>query len=287
MHARTIRKTAFTSFCALLTAFFAVVIVAELPALTSAESAQNGAIHESPSKKIVSSATKRKRSALAAAVTTNPAIPAKKLLSVVDKADITLHHRELADATLRALPSGCRDNLRNFFVQYKDVKNRGLGGKTTIIIAGNVPDTEFVGLLTHECAHVIHSNLMGTSAGKKTTFVDGKDVFMSDSPIVGFFGISWNEENVLRAGATDNDFVSGYADSDAFEDFAETFAMYILHRDAFEVRAKTNPSIAAKLTWMKQNLPTSDDLLGNSTYKWEKNVPWDVTKLPIVLTVQK
>lgn len=282
MHTRTIRKTAVTGFCALLTAFFAVVIVAELPSLTSAETALNSAIHESPSKKIVSSATKKRRSVLAEAVATKPAI-ASKLLPAVDKADITPHHRQLADKVLRALPGGCRDNLRNFFVQYKDVKNRGLGGKTTIILAGNVSDTEFTGLLTHECGHVIHSNLMGTSAGSKTTFVDGKDVFMSNSPIVGFFAISWSEENVLRAGAGEKDFVSGYAEADAFEDFAETFAMYVLHRDALELRAKTNSSIAAKLAWMEQNLPTTNNLLGQSTYKWEKTVPWDVTKLPIKL----
>lgn len=286
MHARTICKTAFTSFCALLTAFFAVLIIAELPSLTSAQSPSDSAIHESPSKKIVSSATKKKRALLAQAVATKPAI-APKLLPAVDKADITPHHRNLADKVLRALPGGCRDNLRNFFVQYKDVKNRGLGGKTTIILAGNVPDEEFTGLLTHECAHVIHSNLMGTSAGSKTTFVDGKDVFMSNSPIVGFFAISWNEENVLRAGAVDADFVSGYAEADSFEDFAETFAMYVLHRDALELRAKTNPSIAAKLEWMKTNLPMSSDVLGTSRYKWEKTVPWDITKLPLVLAVQK
>ncbi len=282
MHVRTIRKTAVTGFCALLTAFFAMSIVAELPGVTSAQSALDSAIHESPSKKIVSSATKKKRSLLAQAVATKPAF-APKLLPAVDKADITPHHRQLADKVLRALPSGCRDNLRNFFVQYKDVKNRGLGGKTTIILAGNVSDEEFTGLLTHECGHVIHSNLLGTSAGSKSTFVDGKDVFMTDSPIVGFFGISWNEESVLRAGASEKDFVSGYAEADAFEDFAEAFAMYVLHRDALELRAKTNPSIAAKLAWMQQNLPTTDNLLGQSTYQWEKTVPWDVTKLPMKL----
>ncbi len=284
MNAQKMRKSALLVSSFLLAVVMAGVSIAEAPSVTSGRTADlpylEAQTHAVAKVKPVKATAKQKR-LLAAATSTKPA-----LLPAVVQADIIPHHQELSDKVLRALPSGCRNYLRNFYVQYTNVKNRGLGGKSTIIIAGNVPDEEFAGLLTHECGHVIHSNLMGTSRAGATAYRDGKDFFYGDSPIVSFFDISWTGADVLRAEAKKADFVSGYAESDAFEDFAETFAMYVLHRDALEERAKTNASIAAKLAWMKTNMPMADDALGTSRYTWEKSVPWDVTKLPYTLAAK-
>lgn len=282
MNAQMMRKSAILVSSFLLAVLTAGVSIAEAPAVTSNQTAGLPSIeaqtHAVAVTKAVKTNQKKKRLLAAAPSLTKPA-----LLPAVVQTDITPHHQELADKVLRTLPAGCRDHLRNFYVQYTNVKSRGLGGKTTIIIAGNVSDEEFAALLTHECGHVIHSNMTGTSYAGATDFHDGKDVFYADSPVVSFFAISWTEANVLRADSKKADFVSGYADSDAFEDFAETFAMYILHRDAFEQRAKTNTAIAAKLDWMKTNLPMPNDAMGTSRYSWDKVVPWDVTKLPYTL----
>jgi hypothetical protein len=286
MHARIMRKTAILGSSIFLVLVTAGVSVAGAPFLTSGETLSQGQIHPVATSKVVKSTLKRKRPSLVAAATVSPKPAKSTLLPAVVQPDITEHHQKLADSVFRALPAGCRDKLKNFYVQYGTAKNRGLGGKTTIILTGNVSDEEFVGLLTHECAHVIHSNWMGSATNQKTAFKDGKDWFYSDSPVVDFFEISWMEANVLNAKAKKADFVSGYGQSDAFEDFAEAFAMYVLHRDAFVERAKTNTAIAAKLEWMKKNLPMSEDTLGTSRYVWEKTVPWDVTKLLMTLTIQ-
>ncbi len=208
------------------------------------------------------------------------------LLSIANQPSFTPAHRELADHVLRTLPAGCRTNLRNFYILYSDAKQRGLGGKSTIIIDGSVSDTELAALLTHECGHVIHSNMPGTVGGGESNFRDGTDMFYIDSPVIHFFNISWNTENVLNASATKHDFVSGYAKSDAFEDFAETFAMYVLQRDAFRTQAQTNAALAAKLAWMETYLPLGEDVLGNGIYSPGKDVPWDVTKLPYELAIK-
>jgi hypothetical protein len=281
MRAQMFRKTAILVSAILFSGALALsASIALAPRLTSAEAeiTQNDADHAVASAKKVSSNQKRKR--LVATLLTNDQ---ERLLPVVENPDITPAHQKIADTVLRTLPSGCRDHLRNFYVQYNNPKNRGLGGKTTIILAGNVSDEEFAGLLIHECGHVIHSNMPGSPLAGKSTFVDGADPFYTDSPMVEFFAISWTEADLLKRDAKKTDFVSGYAMSDAFEDFAETFAMYILHRDAFEVRAKTNTAMAAKLEWMKTNLPMNENSLGTSRYVWEKTVPWDVTKLPFTL----
>lgn len=277
------RKTAILGSSIFLVLVTAGASVADVPLLTSGHTLSEAPIHPVATVKPVKSIQKRKRPYLAAAAVTAPTPAQPTLLPAVTHKDITPHHQKLADAVLRALPAGCRDKLRNFYVRYGSTKSRGLGGKTTIILSGNVPDEEFTGLLTHECAHVIHGNWTGSAATGQTSFKDGKDRFYADSPVVDFFSISWIEADVLRAEAKKADFVSGYAQSDAFEDFAESFVMYILHRDAFAERAKSSTAIAAKLAWMEKNLPMHTDILGTSRYSWDKSVPWDVTKLPMTL----
>jgi hypothetical protein len=239
--------------------------------------------------KRVRTALRQKRAAPYMAATVPPAkAEAPVLLPVVNQKDIKANHQKLADGVLRALPSHCRTYLRNFYVRYENVTQRGLGGKTTIMIDGTATDNEFVGLLTHECGHVTHSNLPGSAASGESAFKDGKDLFYNDSPVVSFFAISWSTENVLKKGVKKDDFVSGYAQSDAFEDFAESFAMYILHRPSMRERAKTNKAIAAKLQWMETYLPIDETVLASQDlYKWDKKVPWDVTKLAYALTLSQ
>jgi len=236
-----------------------------------------------PKKKVLTSISKTKRPAAAIKLATVLTPTEEGLLPAVKQKDIKENHQKIADAVLRALPSPCRTNLKNFFVKYKDVKQRGLGGKTTIIIDGTAPDAEFAALLIHECGHVTHANMQGTSAGKETAFSDGAAMFYSNSPMVEFFSISWMTPEIRKAGSTGKDFASGYAESDSFEDFAESFAMYILHRPAMRERAQTNTAIAAKLAWMELYLPVAEDAVATSSYTWNKDVPWDVTKLPMTL----
>ena len=204
------------------------------------------------------------------------------LLPIVDQPDILEHQRILADTVLKRLPSLCRDSVKHFFVLYSDAKNRGLGGKTSIVIDGTVPDNEFVGLLVHECGHVIHGNLLGNLSSGASAFRDGKDIFATDSSAAAFFSISWSSAKKASPRSQKQDFVSGYAQTDPFEDFAETFTMYILQRPALEAHALENPLIAAKLRWMETNLPLSDVALVTPLSSWNGNIPWDATKLSFV-----
>lgn len=232
----------------------------------------------------IASVSKRKRTfpapylaSLQASSSSSSAAPA---FAFLNRSDISEHHKKLTASVMQALPAGCRDHLKNFSVIYKDAKYRGLGGKTTIILDGSVKDTEFVALLIHECGHVISGNMLGAPSAGESSFRDGKDVFYRDGAAVSFFSVSWENERTLKKGTKDADFVSGYASSDIFEDFAETFAAYVLQRPYLRKRAETNESIARKLAWMEANLPLSETAVGNAGYAGSKDLPWDVTKLP-------
>ncbi len=237
------------------------------------------AVHLQPLAR-VSSSMKKKRAApyLAAVSQTMPSAPAT--YPFLQTADITDHHKKLATTVFSALPASCASNIRTFSIIYKDAKYRGLGGKSTIILDGSVNDAEFAALLIHECGHVISGNMDGSPQSGESAFRDGKSPFYNDGAAVSFFAISWDNERTLKKGMKDADFISGYASSDIFEDFAETFAAYVLQRPYMRKRAETNKAIARKLAWMETNIPLSETTVGTSTYKGTKDVPWDVTKLP-------
>ena len=203
------------------------------------------------------------------------------LLAVVSHPDIRKDQQEIADATLRSIPDLCRKNLRTFYVKYDNPKRRGLGGESTIILTGNVEADEFRALLIHECGHVIDlGGLKGTPSAGTSAFFDGTQPIYADDASIGFYSISWKDSTHRKKGSKATDFASGYAASDAFEDFAETFAFYALQREAFAKLAKKNPVLQAKYDWMAQNIFASTATLSTSTYIPSTSVPWDVTKLP-------
>jgi hypothetical protein len=215
--------------------------------------------------------------------------PAAGLLPVANQPDIQLKQRTLADKVLRALPEGCRQSLANLYVNYdKNPSNRGLGGASVIIVAGRVPDAEFMALLTHECGHVIDLGwLKGTSASGKSNFLDGNSPIWNDDPSVEFYEIGWVTSSIQQPGLTEADFVSGYAMSDPFEDFAESFAFFALHKKEFARLATKNANLKAKYDFMQKYVFTGSDTVADSKFIRGNKAPWDVTKLPYVWHAKK
>lgn len=214
-----------------------------------------------------------------------PVKPVKKeptLLAVVDQPEIKMEHRKIADEVIRNMPSECQNVLKDFYVRYDSPEHRGLAGKSVMILDGTVPNDEFRALFVHEFGHVSDLGCLdGTSDSGKSGFTDGNSPIYKDDPSVSFYQISWITSETQRSNVKQEDFVSGYASYDAFEDFAESFAYYVLHYETFAARAKTNSALAAKLQWLEAHFPT---LKGIATGKssWAGKVPWDITKLPYV-----
>lgn len=208
--------------------------------------------------------------------------PSAGMLAVVNHDDIEQRHRTLANNTLLSLPPQCRDNLRSFYVNYDvNPKNRGLGGADTIIIAGHVPDGEFRALLVHECGHVADlGGFRGTPSAGFTEFFDGNEPIYGNDPSVAFYRVSWTSASARKENSAKSDFVSGYAMSDPFEDFAESFAFYVLQKKEFARLAKKNTAMAAKYDWFQRNLSGVMKTVAMGKYVRGKKEPWDVTKLP-------
>lgn len=207
------------------------------------------------------------------------ASPAQAILPVASHRDIRADHQILLSDTLRALPEQCRASLRNLYVRYDRPQQRGLAGKGTIILSGNVRGTELRALFIHEFGHITDLGCFrGTPRSGPSAFRDGPETIFRDDPSTGFYDISWLQETTRKPDSSPEDFVSGYAAKDAFEDFAETFAYFVLQPEAFRARAEGNGALRQKWKWMTENVFKNHAPLASGK-PWDGSLPWDVTKL--------
>lgn len=214
-----------------------------------------------------------------ASLQSHAAATSQTILSIVDHPDIRSDHQILLSVTLRALPEQCQASLRNLYVRYDHPKQRGLAGKGTIILNGNVRGAELRALFIHEFGHITDLGcLTGTLDSRPSAFHDGPESIFHNDPSVSFYGISWLQEMTRKPESSLEDFVSGYAAKDAFEDFAETFAYFVLQPEAFQARAQRNSALQKKWLWMQEHVfrGTKPIAMGNA---WNGVIPWDVTKL--------
>ena len=95
-----------------------------------------------------------------------------------------------------------------------------------------------------------------------------------------FYDISWSETNILKSNSKLEDFVSGYAMTNRYEDFAETFAFYILHNEEFQFRMKKSLKLQEKYDFMKKYIfPKWEFITNEFSVKIEQENIWDTTKL--------
>ncbi|MFN7160689.1 MAG: putative zinc-binding metallopeptidase [Candidatus Gracilibacteria bacterium] len=156
---------------------------------------------------------------------------------------------------------------------------RGLSnGSRMYINLGKMSDQELSAVVIHELGHVID---LGYLLGKETPspFMDGTSQVYANDPSVGFYSISWEASN-KRKSRTPLDYVSGYAMSDPFEDFAESFAYYVLQGQNFRKMAKENEALKQKYSFIKEFIFQNKEFdLGEAAYISDGR-SYDVTVLP-------
>lgn len=151
-------------------------------------------------------------------------------------------------------------------VDYGRTEPRGTYSDATITVAAIDDASEMVKVLTHEIGHRVD---VGTLAADK----DGAD--LSDD----FYGLSWKDVSVKRRGAKAADFVSGYAQTNRYEDFAESFTFYVFHNRDFAARARKDAVLRAKYDFFRTKVFPDGDYV--DTAFEQKALPayvWDATK---------
>lgn len=210
---------------------------------------------------------------------------------------LTLQHcKSLVYRTLKSLPAEPVRHLKNLTLYFADTGRRGLGGGDTIILrCQNVTDEELVAVLVHEMGHIMDTGVMSgkdnllasaldlAGSADEAVFMDGTHPVSNDDPSVEFYSISFKDSTTLKDDANPLDFVSGYAMTDPFEDFAESYAYYVLHGDDFRTLAKRNKKLRQKYEFLKEKVFNdveyyNGDETGKSVDFGQRN--YDVTILP-------
>lgn len=155
--------------------------------------------------------------------------------------------------TLSKLPESHSSQVESLTLFYTKDGRRGLAGGGNIVLRClNVADSELASVLTHEIGHLVDANLLaGDDTSQKTGFYDFDEPVLADDPSLAFYKISWTSEADKKGAATEYDFVSLYAMTDPFEDFAETYTYYRLHGPEFLALTKTSPALKNKYEFMR------------------------------------
>jgi len=168
-------------------------------------------------------------------------------------------------------------------IQQEKVWRRGYAWHHSIVlnIKKNTDYKQFLEVLTHELWHVVDLWILKWSSYRKSSIYTefGRKSFSIDDPSIKFYSLSWNSEKIKNPYTYAKDFVSGYALTDPFEDFAETFNMYINHNALFLKMTKESNVLKKKYAfvhkYMKWNYLFSDK---NRSYRtWFR--PRDSTRI--------
>ncbi len=131
--------------------------------------------------------------------------------------------------------------------------------------------SEYLSVWIHEFAHYIDLYYFENS-------------FWSDIS-EDFYDISWLSTRIIKSWQEQKDFVSGYAMTNKYEDFAESFNYYVLHNSDFLEKAKSSDSLKAKYDFFKNELFLNNEFV-TSSYKKTKIVKdyyRDTTKIDFSL----
>ncbi len=144
-----------------------------------------------------------------------------------------------------------------------------MSGKSIRLSPSVAKDAEFVQLLVHEVAHYIDIYSL-ISLGKTI------------DPSSRFYEISWEGSKTKKPNETIASFISWYATTNQWEDFAESFTFYVFHNDEFAERALKNESLRKKYLFLSEYV-FPDGAFLDTDFGIGK-VPsyiWDTTKVPV------
>jgi len=125
---------------------------------------------------------------------------------------------------------------------------------------------EYISVFIHELGHYIDLYFFD-----KQVFLDVSDKF---------YKISWEKTKIKKIWQKINDFVSGYAMTNKYEDFAETFNFYILHNKEFLKRTKNSKILKQKYDFFSDYLFKDKEFFASDfSVKAYKDYYWDITKI--------
>ena len=188
---------------------------------------------------------------------------------IPEKSSIPLGYSSTINTVLTGLYF--RDVLWDFplTIDNNRISPRGQMTNESVILSGRIKSlSEMAKVLVHELGHMVDIYLLRSRG-------------TSPDPSRIYYAISWSEPTVLRPGVESSAFVSGYAATNQYEDFAEAFAMYVFHNTTFAERAEKTPALKQKYDFLRDTVFRGYFLGTNYEQSAIPSTLWDVTKIVI------
>jgi len=160
----------------------------------------------------------------------------------------------------------------------KKSTNRWLASWTKIYFDFEKIDTneEFKRVMTHEMWHVFDLWYLKSKEKKiVSNFKDWTNKIYADDPSVEFYSLCFETEKKQNWKCETKDFASKYWQTDPFEDFAESFLLFIENNNSFREMANESKIMQKKYTFIKKYFWKID----SPKYPWQKSWKrvWDLT----------
>jgi hypothetical protein len=190
--------------------------------------------------------------------------------------------RRLVFNTLQKLPIEHLTTLKKLVFFYQKGERRGYASEDALFMrCQDMSDEVFVAVLVHEVGHIVDLGLLRSEKTQSLSkFMDGSKPVYQDDPSVKFYSISFVDEKNLLLDSNRNDFVSDYAMTDPFEDFAETYAFYVLQGEKFREVAAENQTLNRKYQFMKEFVFVGNEFDFGVSTAFDYKTVFDVTILP-------
>jgi len=209
---------------------------------------------------------------------------AKNFKTTSDKTELSKIKKSIRTA-ITNLPETHVNTLQDLEVKKEYHSSRGMANRKKMILHTDSIDSdkELISVFVHEMGHVVDLGLFVGSRGIPTEFRDGKKTILSDDRSLSFYRLSWIDINTRKTSAVRADFVSGYAMSDAFEDFAESYLFYRIHGEKFRSAMKNSMILTSKYNFLKDIVFDGIEFQTDKETSSFANLIFDATLLPFTM----
>ena len=196
--------------------------------------------------------------------------------------DLPEEYEVIAREVLAQMPESQIFSLKKVVADYDQKARRGLASFKSMYIGVNNIDSaeEFKRVFIHELGHVVDLGaLQPNVTAEKSEFRDGSNTMYNTDASLDFYRLCWADEHTQNGNCREQDFVSGYASTDAFEDFAESYLLFVENNETFEDMAGESDVIQAKYDFFAEQVFNNKfEKTGGFDLDPEER-PWDLTVL--------
>lgn len=197
---------------------------------------------------------------------------------------ITLPKEQEAEARsiLAEIPASHFQSLKKIVADTDPNARRGLASfKSLYLGVNNIHSAqEFRRVLIHEIGHVL--DLGGLTATEKKVdsgFRDGSNIIYETDPSLDFYQLCWSDEHTQNGKCGELDFVSRYGATDPFEDFAESYLLFIENNASFVEMTKQSDVLAQKYDFFAQTVFNEEIPQTGFAKLTKSGRVWDLTEV--------